>query len=93
MMLPAVLLALLMVWVVVQSIATSNWADGLGLLVPVVLRDRPVCLVFAAQPQRGADDALSDLLAVVAAMEEAYLRIIRDAKKIAPGTTTPPVEP
>ena len=63
------------------------------VVVPVVLRDRAVCLVFAAEPRPGADDALSDLLAVVAAMEEAYLRLIRDAKRGAPGATTPPVEP
>jgi hypothetical protein len=62
------------------------------VVVPVVLRDRPVCLVFAAEPLASADDALDDLRTVVAAMEEAYLRLIRDAKK-APGAITPPVEP
>jgi hypothetical protein len=59
------------------------------VVAPVVLRDRPVCLVFAARPSRAADDALSDLLTVVAAMEEAYLRLIRDAKKGVRATTPP----
>jgi hypothetical protein len=59
------------------------------VVVPVVLRDRPVCLVFAAEPKGDADDALAELQAVVAAMEEAYLRLIRDAKKGAPGIASP----
>jgi hypothetical protein len=63
------------------------------VVMPVVLRDRPVCLILVAEPRGDADDAQLDLRTVVAAMEEAYLRLIRDAKKGPPGATTPPVEP
>src|SRR5262245_59285421 len=45
--LPSMLLALLMTWSVVQSIAGSGWADGLGLLVPVVLPALLVGTIFA----------------------------------------------
>jgi hypothetical protein len=63
------------------------------VVMPVVLRDRPVCLILVAEPRGDAEDAQLDLRTVVAAMEEAYLRLIRDAKKGPPGATTPPVEP
>ncbi len=45
--LPSALLALVMVWSVVQSIATSNWADGLNVLVIVALPALLVGLLFA----------------------------------------------
>ena len=56
---------------------------------PVVIKERVACLAFASEPRRNADDALGDLEAVVAAMEEAYLRLIRDAKKTQPGAMPP----
>ncbi len=46
-LLPAVILALLMVWSVVQSIASSNWANGLGILVSVALPGLVVGVLFA----------------------------------------------
>src|SRR5437868_12651897 len=44
---PGVLLALLMVWSVIQSIATSNWADGLDVLIGVALPALLVGVIFA----------------------------------------------
>ena len=46
-LLPSVLLAAVMLWSVVQSVATSNWAEGLGLLVVVALPAFVVGLLFA----------------------------------------------
>ena len=45
--LPGLLLTLLMVWSVVQSIATAGWADGLGLLVWVALPAVVIGTLFA----------------------------------------------
>lgn len=49
-MLPGVLLALAMVWSVVKSIAISNWAPGLEILIPVVFPALLVGVLFARQP-------------------------------------------
>ena len=44
---PGVLLALLMLWSVIQSIATSNWAEGLDVLIGVALPALLVGVIFA----------------------------------------------
>lgn len=44
---PGALLALVMVWSVVKSIATSNWAEGLDVLVGVALPALLVGIIFA----------------------------------------------
>ncbi|KAB8142594.1 transglutaminase domain-containing protein [Chloroflexia bacterium SDU3-3] len=46
-LLPSALMAALMLWSVIQSIAQANWADGLGVLVLVALPALLVGLVFA----------------------------------------------
>src|SRR3712207_1637334 len=47
MVLPGAVLALVMVWSVVQSIATSNWAEGLEVLVGVATPALVVGVIFA----------------------------------------------
>jgi len=44
---PGVLLALLMLWSVVQSVAAANWAEGLGVLVSISLPALLVGALFA----------------------------------------------
>src|SRR5687767_209363 len=44
---PGVILAFLMVWSVVQSIAGANWADGLQVLISVALPALAVGVLFA----------------------------------------------
>ena len=46
-LLPSVLLALVMLWSVVQSVASANWAEGLGVLVFVALPALLIGLLFA----------------------------------------------
>jgi hypothetical protein len=46
-LLPSVLLALLMVWTVVRSIADANWAAGLDILIPVALPALLIGALFA----------------------------------------------
>ncbi|MCG8353094.1 MAG: transglutaminase domain-containing protein [Chloroflexales bacterium] len=46
-LLPSVLLALLMVWTVVRSIADANWAAGLDVLIPVALPALLIGALFA----------------------------------------------
>jgi hypothetical protein len=46
-LLPGVILALVMVWSVVQSIANANWANGLDILVSIALPGLIVGVIFA----------------------------------------------
>src|SRR5690242_1058672 len=46
-LIPGVLMALVMVWSVVQSIAVSGWADGLDVLISVALPAVIVGVIFA----------------------------------------------
>lgn len=46
-LIPGVLLALLMLWSVVQSVALANWAEGLGVLVSISLPALLVGALFA----------------------------------------------
>lgn len=48
--LPSAILAALMLWSVVQSVASANWAEGLGVLVFVALPALLVGIVFARLP-------------------------------------------
>lgn len=49
-LLPGALLAFVMQWSVIQSIANANWADGLALLVNVALPALLVGIIFARLP-------------------------------------------
>lgn len=46
-LIPGAVLSLVMVWSVIQSVATSNWATGLGVLVGVALPALLVGIIFA----------------------------------------------
>jgi transglutaminase-like putative cysteine protease len=65
-LLPAVGLALIMCWAVVQSLATSNWAPGLAVLVPVAFVAIVIGVLFAQA--RSLPGWLAHLLSVAIAI-------------------------
>lgn len=69
---PALVLALVMVWSVVRSLATSNWADGLDILVSIALPALLVGGLFGRLPwlAGGLAHLLSAALGVVWSVQQ-----------------------
>ena len=56
------------------------------IAAPVRLKERVVCLLFGSNPRADLARTADEVAAVARAMEEAYLRIIRDGKRPPPSS-------